>query len=125
VPFKQFLCELDDDYLMGKLDHRDWFDFDETIKAVKHDILEWRKSGSLDKKGAKAAWDELLKIADEVSTPDELYHAFDDSEHLDCLTEDFGEVVRYGFQPDLRQFVARLWPVFVDALKKEIAANGS
>lgn len=133
-PFKEFLCGIEFDYaftkFMGlKLDR---FDGEATLREIRRDIIERRRSGSLDKSEARDAWglvgDEDERIASDDRTAYG-YAMWDIGSRLDDrhpMRDYFNDpsgwpnVTRHDSQAV--GFWRELWPVFVQALRDEAAA---
>ena len=126
--FRDFLCSLDTDYLMGKLRaNRKDFNLDATIKNMRRSIIESRRKTArkevmdpeiwgVGKEYAREVWDEVEAASSEYECTkaiDVHYRAFPDA----C------EVMVYITPYDLQAFSKRLWPRFVEALKIDLASS--
>ena len=116
--FKHFIVELgrDTEYLMGKLGSRDYFLHRETEAAWRKEALSKRRQGMIDKRIAREAWDAMDAM--EWASPEDCYRSWDGSKAL-VMAIDEPTVVR-DWDPGLKQFIARVWPVFVDAIRREL-----
>lgn len=120
--FKHFIAELgrDTEYLMGKLHGRkDQFNEAGTKKAITEIIVYYRKDATLNKADARTAFNAVQEAdwscaSDVLQTvgefPNRVRDLFDDGPPIDC-----------DWPSSLRLFIERLWPVFVEAIKGEIA----
>jgi hypothetical protein len=135
--FKHFLCELgrDPHYLLNKLcGGQKWFDCKATVKNLRRIIgTMLRDKATVTVRGkhvpftpamARAAVGKIDEVAGEWSQSADLFVdrlVEDDETHFfwDYICDGLAS---YDFDPGARQFVARLWPAFVEALQKELAA---
>jgi hypothetical protein len=125
MPFKQFLTTLDDSYLMGKLGHRDFFEGDDTVKQIKHDVIEKRKETNISAEDARSFFDFLTKSYGIDTSNVEIFHrSLDEGIGRDLVEKIYGEITYapcyMGYDPSLRYFVKNLWPSFMEELKKEV-----
>jgi len=128
--FKHFIVELgrDTDYLTRKLaGEPDRYLPDETVRGCRDEILRQRKEREIEKAVARKAWD-YLDGTDDLDTEAQLIEAVYDSP---ALTKVFGEEpwesisFKKDYRTGIRQFIERLWPVFVEAIRKEITDGNS
>jgi hypothetical protein len=132
MPFKQFLTTLDNNYLMGKLGQRDFFEGDDTIKQIKHDVIEKRKENDISAVDARSFFDFLVgpkkrsMFSYRIDTSNiEMFHrSFDEKIGRDLIEKIYGEITcvpcYMGYDPSLRYFVKNMWPFLVEELKKEM-----
>jgi hypothetical protein len=118
--FRKFLCHIQDDYLMSKLNsgERDEYDADATLKRWQRRICQLRREKELTRDEASKEWTLLENCSG-------LYSEFDLHEwylttKLNCHDEGPG-VYRVPIQ--IQMFVKRLWPLFVVQLRAELAAE--
>ena len=73
VPFKQFLTRAEFDYLFTKFMgiKLNCFDGNATMVQIKQDIMERRKSGSLDKDEAREAWGSVMDEDERITSNSE------------------------------------------------------
>jgi hypothetical protein len=132
MSFKQFLTTLNNDYLMGKLGQRSYFNGDETKTQIKRDILNKRKEGDYSLKAfdAREFYNFLTKGCRQLDTSNKkiYYRNFDEGLGRNILEkiyeDDFTSIPCFmEYDPALHQFVENLWPAFVEELRKE-SSNG-
>jgi len=114
VDFRDFLCSLNSDYLMGKLGRRDWFDSTKTHGKIKRIIIEMRKDGSVTKEAARDVWEDMPNPCDTET---------DYREYLEGkwgFFQDLCGIMDYDFPPDLMAFATRLYPRLVGEMRQEI-----
>lgn len=125
---REFLLRLDKQYLMKKIgvgmDKIYRFNPDDTIKAMRKEILIMRLETAIDKETARAAWLELDEM--EISYIDNRA-LFYNHLHTNCVTlygtiyEDLGDVPeRSEYCPQVEGFWEEIWPLFCDTWKKEL-----
>lgn len=132
VPFKQFLIRAEFDYMFTKFmgARLERFDGDATLRQIRVDILAARKRGSVGRCEAREAWD---AVGDEVEritagATDYGYAMFDvaralDSKHPmhDYFADPCGWPRMTHADHQAQGFWRTLWPLFVEALKAEVA----
>ncbi|WP_163998649.1 hypothetical protein [Pyxidicoccus caerfyrddinensis] len=129
MPFRAFVAQLEgqDSYVCSKLDRRDWFDGEATLKSIRQHILEYRRDGNMSKAEAAKEWDILTDIVGggvkaEARDAGELdlyqYFQWHDRTGLGDASE-FGV---YGYHPDLRGFCREVMPRLATLLRAELAA---
>ena len=123
--FREFLCSLSADYLSGKLGNGErQFKASSTEAKIRQRILEIRRSNKphdefgfgLDKEQAREAYDDLENCSSEYEFTkfiEEHWTAFSDN----------SEILTYGESWDMKNFCEKLYPLFVQELKKEMAAE--
>ena len=123
----EFLSSLDAGYFFGKTHHGCGvrYSFDETIKNLKHRIIEGRREGRLCKDMARDAWDDIEKLMQDtasneteywlrINTMDGIWHLFDsDSEML---------MPSQIVDPQCEGFWETIWPAFLTEIKAAKAA---
>lgn len=114
---REFLCRIDDDYLLGKLCSgsglRDVIDEEACERAIKEHILEYRRQGYYDREFARKEWD--LVCESSFSTEVEAHEWYRETR----LEEAF-EFIRYERPPQAVAFVKHCWPAFRAALRRDI-----
>ncbi len=121
--FRAFLMQLNDGYIIGKLNgkHPDVYDGKRTLESVKQHICEYRRQESYDKERARALWEQL-----ELYNDLEAEHDFNEwYGHADHGIDDAYEFACHEYPSDLRHFVKAMWPPFCEALKADLAAQAS
>lgn len=116
-PFKEFLIDLNLDYVAGKFGAAKWFDHEATMKLLKKDLAELLDSTTL-------AYDEFdldleLEELEGCDDPSIFIHLLWNSEILSKVMES-GFSLQYDIEPGFKQFWTKLWPVFIDELKNEL-----
>jgi hypothetical protein len=115
--FRTFLLELDDGYLIRKLNTRNVLDGDRTRDAIRRDILEHRRERYYTRDFARREWDLLQRAS--------FTHEIEAHEwYLETNIQDAAELIQYGADPQLVQFVQRLWPSIREAIQAELKAEG-
>lgn len=122
-PFAQFIQDIEPDYLLGKIARRET-DAQKTIAAVRRQIIENRKDGSVTKDDAREAMEALREIEDEGWDGGWTTKALWDSHEISkALHSDYMELTRQEWANDAKQFVKKLWPAFVKAVGERAAAS--
>ncbi|WXR61208.1 hypothetical protein WG909_13035 [Peptostreptococcaceae bacterium AGR-M142] len=128
--FKEFLCQIDDAYLLNKISNIDSFYFEDYIKQSKSRILKDRKNKDFSKEEARKFYDyyksnmhnfeyrysydlTVLEFANSTVVNDVLDEYSFESEYLP--TCDYPKNHIY--------FINNIYPVFIEELKKEIKQN--
>lgn len=113
--FRSFLADVNASYLISKLSlgHDQQVYPEETGRSIREAILRWRKTGSLTKEQARTEL-ELLKRSDfdTILGCHEWY--------LSTSLADAHEFIHYGPPPQLVAFAEKVWPRFVEALKRDL-----
>ena len=120
--FKHFLVELGRDtyYLMNKLHGTpDAFQEEKTKVEFRKRILELRRDSTLTKDEARDAW-QLIEDADWQSSESVWHTVSDNYKEFEQICPDVELPIVCDWPADLLAFVQRLWPIFVDAIRKEI-----
>jgi hypothetical protein len=113
-----FLVEMQDmDYVAGKFSNgRTEYDDAKTYRAIKQYILDSRQNGHFDKDEARAEWKILHQYSyDGRLTEGEKQHWYEETDIGDAA-----EMFRYVYPSDVRNMLERLWPAFIEAVKKDI-----
>lgn len=116
--FRQFLCEVDDSYLIGKLglgQHE--YDDEATLARWQRRIYELRREQQLTREAAREEW-RLLRNCSDLSSEFDLHEWY-----LATKLDVSDGVAVYRKPMQLQTFVKRLWPLFVAALRAELAAE--
>jgi len=112
--FKKFLTGLDIHYTAGKFGEGRWFDQEATINGLKKSVKEY--DGSKSEKGEML--DEIASLED-YTDENTFTHMAHDRKNLHNLW-DCGPDIKTGISPSFLNFWEKLWPVFIDELKKEV-----
>lgn len=121
--FREFLCELDNGYLMGKLSNgQRKFDLYKTIEKMKREAITNRRATmrgevyenhEVSKECIRDMWDELEGAGNEYECTKIIDH------YYSCFPDPC-EILVYDFPYDLQALATRLWPRFVEALKEDL-----
>lgn len=135
-PIRDFLLSCDIDYLKNKFGRnmKKVFNFEDTLRKIKIDILKYRHAGKISKDIAHQAWnflhDRKFEV-DDPSTIDDFYNyylnhnwyiLFDTEFNLlqDVYDGDVSSVPMTMDMPhELNAFFEIIWPEFIKQLKKE------
>jgi hypothetical protein len=114
--FREFLLELDDAYLLGKISPGDEYDPEETEKSIKQAIIRLRRDMTLNAKDARTEWEHMDRsdFSSEVG--------FSDWGRGTKLS-DWYEYANRQTSPRATLFASRVWPLFCAALRAEMAAE--
>jgi hypothetical protein len=127
-PFSKFIQDIDAGYLLGKIAKKETVP-ELAIGAIKQEVLSQRKERYITKDTAREAWNEIESIADEGASGEVTCHLLYHSSELSFINDwDFST---RDFCGDAKQFVKKIWPEFVNAMKlsqvpqdpADIAAN--
>lgn len=104
-------------YFAGKIGKDNWFDHRKTIKGIRLDIIERRKSDTMTKDLARELWHVVDGLEDESNETAFTAMAYE----CDELWKMYGgdSPAQYGIDPGFRNFWAICWPVFLEYLKTE------
>lgn len=118
--FRRFLTGCGDSYLMNKFSGgKEEFDRDATERAARDLVLENRRDRTLTKEGAREEWQQVC----DVDWDDEYSRArwyFEETKLVDYGASD---VLHYRTPMHVQMFVKELWPLFIEQLKAELAAE--
>ena len=134
VPFKLFLTKVEFGYTFGKFLGNDLQEFgpDETAQGLHKSVLDARRSGDLTKRDARLLWGNLADIrCRPLRSVDDLVERLDE---MRCETwGEFPAVTEFLAEPWERarmrpkqgpvRFWRVLWPLFIGALKEELAGT--
>lgn len=119
--FRQFLCNCDDYYLIGKLSHGDTeYDGEATRQRIREELTHWHDLG-------EDTREELILLADA-----DLSDVPGFTRWLEEDGEDGRRIIEYPercmlavYRPPIRvqMFVKHIWPHFVEQLKAELVAE--
>lgn len=119
---KHFLCEIDTQYLLNKVASRDYFDRDKAFESWKKTIIKLRREGDCTKQQARAAWDYIHSELEGC----ESYDVCCEKMWSRAIQDIAGPEWWYTFElekdysPQALAFAHKLWPMFIDVLKREI-----
>jgi len=112
--FKKFLTGLDIHYAAGKFGEGRWFNQEATINGLKKSVKEY--DGTKREKGVMVNEIASLEYCMNQNT---FIHMAYDCKTLHKLW-DSGPDIETGISPSFLNFWEKLWPVFIDELKKEV-----
>lgn len=122
--FREFIVRISDDwgYAASKISRADAYQSNETLRAVKDDILRLRRGRSISKYQARDAWDEI------DSDFERLYSAYDFSRWCQdgdgsSLIGDASELATYDYPASARAFCQKTLPRLAEAIRAELAAE--
>lgn len=110
--FKEFLCGLDQHYVAGKFGADKHFDADATVKSYRETMA------TLSRRDKDIVLLEINHLADNYAHKDEFMMALNDMPGIKGMYEGCPDFV-YTITPGFKQFWEKVWPVFVEELKKE------
>lgn len=124
--FRAFLVDLNMDYAMKKLTGYDMCElyFDDTIKAMKKEIIDTRKRDELTSEEAREAWDDMTDniIPSEETMDGILKGCYETEKMLDIVYG--GDLWGVNFvdrvKPQVQMFWDKIWLCFVDVWKEEL-----
>lgn len=120
ITLPEFLVDSYPEYLMGKFSGGKWeLDYKATVKSLKQHICSERRVGNLSKEVASLAYASFDEY--EGCSEHEFHSWLEDCEELSeavNLYED-PELIVYSVPRELVNFFANLWPVFIEAIRKE------
>jgi len=117
--FRKFLLQIDNGYLIGKLDGgRSRIRGDKTKQRIKEEICRLRRDLSLGKDEARDEWDHLQ------------YHDFEDDSdftvwHGETKLEAAWELCCHGPEPRLVAFAEKVWPRLRERLREALAEEAA
>ncbi|MCP3065305.1 hypothetical protein LXT21_41690 [Myxococcus sp. K38C18041901] len=129
-PFREFVARLalSPDYVSGKLESRDWYDGEGTLKRIREYLLTSRRERSLSKEDAAKEWRVLAESLD-------CFTGGVPRDALDIDLEQFGRwyhatsiadaagFARYDYPPDVQSFAREVMPALAVAIRAELAAE--
>ena len=140
MPFKEFLADCDRDYLMGKLlgDKLRTFDGELSVRELRKELLQKRRTWSLTREMARASWDAIKRdestlaqsaedfVSGCQSIADRL--AFDATHGAPggCIDDSWREIFSEPWEWicrsvcfEAKSFWDKLWPEFLAALQRD------
>lgn len=114
---REFLCRIDDDYLLRKLcsGRRDELNEARSERSIKEHILEYRRRGWYESDFARREWDLVRQssFSNEVEA-----HQW----YLETEIQDAYELLRYEPSRQCQAFIEHCWPLFRVELRRDIGA---
>lgn len=126
LPFLEFLCSLEFDYLMTKAapeGHYRRYDHDATIASLRRLVSEGRRQGDIGKDDAREVWEALDRLAREDNGGHALITELRDVPKLRILTREPYEFIRETPSANARGFWTDLWPLLLTQWRAEILAR--
>lgn len=114
---RRFLVGCDTSYIASKLCPMSWrpvVDFEASTKRIRERILELRRCSEISREDAREEWN-LADFEDEVG----MQEWYAETHLADCY--EYLATVKYP--PYLDGLLEHLWPLFVDKLREELAAE--
>jgi len=131
--FRQFLCQVDDYYLGRKLAAgRREFDGEASVKAIRNRICHLRRQQELTREQAQAEWELVhpkptgwsgLSRRGLFSSMNNEVEAHE--WYLETKLDDPAELLSYRTPMQIQMFIKRLWPLFTEQLRAELAQEAS
>lgn len=115
--FKEFLISLDISYVSGKFGTGNYFDFEETIRTIKKDIIDSRKNGYSDKEEARELWNSMSDLQN-YTHKEGFIAACWNSPIMELY--DTGPTIETQYEPGFKRFWETTWQSFISELKMEI-----
>lgn len=119
--WRKFLMGISMDYAATKFCTNGYFDEEQTERWLKHDIVEWRRSGG-DKELAREAW-EIIEgaVSDYSHSRDAFIERLASSRWADVWEGDFYDhlSIAYGVEPWFEQFWNGPWQSFIECIREE------
>jgi hypothetical protein len=116
--FKQFLININIEYVADKFGADRWFDIESTIKFYKERVKESRSDGTISKEDAKDILFEINSLK-ECSNRDEFMISISDCNKLMRFFDHCPEMIN-DISHQFKNFWKIIWPIFINQLKKEI-----
>jgi hypothetical protein len=121
MPFKDFLCKIDQGYAANKFGANDWFDLEATIKHLRDEVKRQLADRSIDTEMAKTMREEISELTDYNSKDAFAVQCFN-MEHLSQLY-DCGPDLLTDVEPGFKHFWDKVWPVMIETFKAEKVAR--
>ena len=116
-PFGQFIREISEDYLLGKIG-RKLLDSRKMFKSVQAEIIKRRRAKSISSIVAKEAIEELKSLS-EAHEGEVLAHEIYINDLIHATGIDLCACESLEWDGQALQFVRKLWPKFVEAFNKQ------
>lgn len=120
--FREFLAQIDGEYLLEKVSRRSEYDGKATTALVKKHILEHRRGDLYGKEDARLEWNILVEAETGGEHGLASHRAFVEWLNGTELA-DAAEFAVYDYPCDARNFASVVWPLFVDVLKAELKSD--
>lgn len=124
--FKHFLCEINTQYLLGKVAERDTFDYEKSFKKWGKAIIQMRRDRDCTKEQARDAWDFIHHYLDDCNDASVCQVRLYESEAISAICPDepwYMFPTDKDYSPQALAFAHQLWPMFIDILKRELGAS--
>jgi hypothetical protein len=133
APFKEFLHELDFEYLFGKLMGSEFkvFDGAGSFREILGRVASHRREGYLDKAQARELWTALQDAREEAESSSDQF--VESMEYIAAqvrgrsakLMQESWEYIATQPDPQAQGFWRELWPTFKEALAQELHQESS
>lgn len=97
------------------------FDGPRTVKIIREHILEYRRRGDIGADEARTQW-QHLEDCKRMDTPEEFRDWLESSMFYEFDWEAW-EWASYGPPMQVRMFIKKIWPLFIEQLKAELATE--
>lgn len=124
--FKHFLCEINTDYLLEKVSHRNYFNFHKSFESWKKTIIKLRKDRDCSREQARGAWDFIHHELEDCNSYDVCCERIANSDEINEIAGDewwYLFEIEKDYSPDVYAFANKLWPMFISILKEEIGKS--
>lgn len=123
MPFRAFLAQLDNGYLMDKLAGAGAYKFDgpASMRLAFGKVLKARRQHEIDRDEARELWDSLIDVQDDAMSGLSLFiHLLSGIEDKHGILDEPWYMARQKENPQVAGFLRELWPEFIAALRMEI-----
>ena len=136
-PFKEFLLDIDTDYLLNKISSRSFLLVKETKEAWLKEIIQARKEDGIseyryDNLDRRRRTKKLRDLAREAYNDIKGWHGTRMDEAIQFLhsSQAVAKIIEFpdfqtDWDPQARMFVERLWGLFIDVIRKEVKGEFS
>lgn len=114
-PFADFIKNMDGDYLLSKISHREFND-KVCLASVREVIADAHSEGSINDDQRDEAYFAVSEIECDYSASSSIANALHDDERFDCVGIEWSDLSTQAWPSDAEQFVKKLWPEFVKAV---------
>ena len=119
--FREFLLTIDVwYYLSSKLSTCSHYDGEATVRRIREDILQGRRSGCYDREFARSEWDLFESWREDLQSVIGFHNWYMET-RIDCA----GELAEHTYDPRLTGLWQHIWPSFCALLRTELAAEAA
>jgi len=122
MPFRAFLAQLDNGYLMNKLAGASAYVFDgvASMQSAFGKVLKARRRRELARDEARDLWDALVDVQDDAASGSSLFvYLLSGIEDKHGILDEPWYMVTQKENPQVAGFLRELWPEFVSAIQAE------